>query len=220
MLMLDVKESKRKRRTDIENAADRSNDIGTMHSQQSDILAEYEDELMDVEILSGEKADLKKNICSLLLAYLDIEIKSKKNLDIPYSKINRRVNRSKEQEKKSITDFFKEMHKDERGIEMMLKKYKMGRWDLGNQKGIFQYDADMYKTNRDANLARLYNDMEQNELEEVQLQSLGVEDLDALDEMENIYTYDAEGNDISGLVEDYTDGVYYQEDQDNDFGYD
>lgn len=220
MLMLDVKESKRKRRTDIENAADRSNDIGTMHSQQSDILAEYEDELMDVEILSGEKADLKKNICSLLLAYLDIEIKSKKNLDIPYSKINRRVNRSKEQEKKSITDFFKEMHKDERGIEMMLKKYKMGRWDLGNQKGIFQYDADMYKTNRDANLARLYNDMEQNELEEVQLQSLGVEDLDALDEIENIDTYDAEGNDISGLGEDYTDGVYYQEDQDNDFGYD
>jgi hypothetical protein len=96
----------------------------------------------------------------------------------------------------------------------------MGRWDLGNQKGIFQYDADMYKTNRDANLARLYNDMEQNELEEVQLQSLGVEDLDALDEMENMETYDAEGNDISGLGEDYTDGVYYQEDQDNDFGYD
>jgi hypothetical protein len=219
MLILDIRESKKARRQSIIEANDRSLDIASVHTEVEDDLIDYEDELMDVEINSGNKTDLKTNVCSLLLAFLDIERRSKKNIDIPYSRINRRVNRSKEQEKKSITDFFKDMEKDERNIEMMLKKYKMGRWNLGQQKGVFQYDADMYRENRDANLARLYNDMEQNELEDAQPQSLSVEDLDALDELENA-EYDREGEDIGGLAEDYTDGVYYQEDEDRDFGYD
>jgi len=34
------------------------------------------------------------------------------------------------------------MEKDERKIEDMLKKFKLGRWNIGMQKGIFQYDKD------------------------------------------------------------------------------
>jgi hypothetical protein len=75
------------------------------------------------------------------------------------------VNRTKQQEKKSITDFLENLEKDELRIEDMLKKFKMGRWNIGMQKGVFQYDKATYEREREGNLARMYNDLEINDLE-------------------------------------------------------
>ena len=112
------------------------------------------------------------------------------------------------------------MEKDERKIEDMLKKFKMGRWNIGMQKGVFQYDKAVYERDRDANLGRLYNDLEVNDLENAVQRDMDVNELIAFEEQENIEQYDGEGMDISHFGEDYADGAYYEEDVDRDFGYD
>ena len=119
------------------------------------------------------------------------------------------------------------MEKDERKIEDMLKKFKMGRWNLGMQKGVFQYDKDTYGRDREANLARMYNEVNDfgssssasDAINDVPM-SFDVNDLDRMDNEEDAALYDAEGVDIGELGEDYNDGVYYAEDADREFGYD
>ena len=76
----------------------------------------------------------------------------------------------------------------------MFKKYKMGRWNVGMQKGLFKYDKDTYdreRTDMDAG-------MEENDLEPV------------------VEPEDKEAYDISGLGEDYMDGVFYEEDRETE----
>ena len=219
-LNLDIKESKKERRNNINESKDESNYLDSV-VDNNDTITEYEDEvLVNIDIISGDRMELQKVVCSLLLDFINIEQKNKKSLDNPYSQITRKTKKTKEAEKKSITDFLQNLEKDERNIENQLKKFKMGRWNIGMQKGIFQYDKSIYNENRDINIARLYEDIEFNEIENAEPISLDVAELDAIDEQENRDTYDIEGNDISGLAEDYGDGNYYAEDTDRDFGYD
>ena len=113
------------------------------------------------------------------------------------------------------------MDKDERNIENMLRKYKMGRWNIGLQKGLSQYDKNIYDANRDQNISRLYDEfVETNELENAEQDSFDANELQEAEDRENALLADNEGNDISGLDEDYGNGNYYSEDIDRDFGYD
>lgn len=220
LLRMDIQEFKKARRNKITEQRDESNYLNTVVDNKNDDIMEYENELINIEISAGDKVELKKNVCSLMITFLNIERNNKNMIDYSYPKISKRNKRTKQEEKKSITDFLENMTKDERHIEDMLKKHKMGRWNLGTQKGIFIYDADMYVKERDNNLARLYEDLQVNEFETAENVALDVDDLNRLDEIENNEQYDAEGLDIGHLDEDYQDGVYYEEDVDRDFGYD
>jgi len=222
MLNIEKEETKKQRRENKEYTEDESNYLSASYEKKegdTDEKYEYDDELQTIEIKVGDQTELKKSVCSLLITYLNIEKKNKTIVETPYNDISRKNKRTKEQEKKSITDFFENMDKDERNIENMLKKYKMERWNVGLQKGVFIYDKQTYDKERDGQLSRLYNDFENNELQNVEQNALDVEQLNELDERENIELYDAEGIDIDGLDEDYNDGAYYQEDIDRDFGY-
>ena len=217
LIKMDIRETKNSRRENIIESQDESNTIEAV-SMNDDDANEYENELLDVEIISGEKRELQNMACSLLLNFINIENKNKKTIDLPYNQISRRVHKTKESEKKSITDFLQNMDKDERNIENMLRKYKMGRWNVGMQKGLSQYDKKIYDDNRDSNIARLYDEYaEFNEFNEAEPESLDVEDLEAAEEREHAELYDSEAIDISGLGEEYGDGNYYEEDMDREF---
>ena len=218
LLRLEIRERNQYRR----NKSSEEEDIwDTVHDTgDNEDMQEYEDDIQAIEIFSGEQSAMKKMVCSLLSVFMKKERDERKMIDRPYKEIVKRMRRTKEQEKKSITDFLQNMEKDERRIEGMLKQYKMGRWNVGMQKGLFQYDKNTYDNNRDANLARMYDDLEQNNLEQVEGVSYDVDELDVFDEADNMAEYDNEGNDITGLDEDYNDGNYYGEDVDHDFGYD
>ena len=226
LLKMDIVESKNVRRARIVQQNDESELVGASATVDSET-AEQEDELLAMEISTGDIRELKDTVCSLLLDFIRKDMKNKKIVDQPYSQIARRVKRTKEQEKKSITDFLQNMEKDERKIEDMLKKFKMGRWNLGIQKGVFQYDKETYGRDRDANLARMYNEVNEGNdfgssgdaINDVPM-SFDVNDLDRMDNEEDAALYDAEGVDIGELGEDYNDGVYYAEDADREFGYD
>ena len=143
-----------------------------------------------------------------------------------YLQITNKVSLSKEAEKKSITDYFANMERDERKLEDQMKKLRIGRWNIGLQKGIFKYDASMYdKETANKGLTDLYSEIEDFEkgataFNEPDIELFDTNELDRHDQNVTDEMYEDEQYNIDGLDEDYGDGNYYTEDQDRDFGYD
>jgi hypothetical protein len=167
--------------------------------------------LQQIELMEVNRDSLTKRACAFVATCLQIEYKSKQILDKTYSEISRIVRRAKQVEKKGITDYLGNISKDERKVENMLKQYKLGRWNVGIQKGIFAYDKDTYDNERNAGMGRLTEDLdaEYNPLLNVEPESYDIDDLERQDAMEANREGDLEAYDIGGLTEDYTDGDYY-----------
>lgn len=223
LLQLNMVELKNNRKLKIEEQKDPANvievDDNIDNSTENDTLFEINNEIMDMEIISGNSTELKKNVASFIISILKVEMKDKSTIDLNYEDFNRKIKKTKEQEKQSIIKFLEDMEKDELNVEKMLKKYKMERWNVGLQKSNFIYDAKTYDASREEKIARLYDEfIESREFENAQPDSMDINDLEMLQEKEN-EEYDAEGFDIGGLTENYGDGEYYEEDVDRDFGY-
>ena len=221
LMKIDLNERKQERR----EQSQRQNDV-ELSTNEEDIGEEEVPIMNETEIRMGNKKDLKNQTCSLLIALLEIERINKKTIDMNYSQITKKVSLSKENEKKTITDYFENMERDERKLEDQMKKLRIGRWNIGLQKGIFKYDATMYdKETTNKGLTDLYKEIEdfengstafnQPDAEMVDTDELEKHDENVINEM-----YDDEQYNIDGLDEDYGDGNYYTEDQDKDFGYD
>ena len=131
--------------------------------------------------------------------------------DKTYLNITRINKKTKKNEKDEITSYLENMNKGDRRIENELKKLKLGRWNLGMQSGLFQYDKNAYDRDREANMARLFDEMQNAEALDINMEMRTIADLEGENPMNQ---FDDEGNDIAGLDEDYTDGHYYPEDGD------
>jgi hypothetical protein len=223
LIQYNIQESKRARKINIIEKRDLSNTIsssgGALVGLDADA-GEYNTDLMQVEIQTGNVVALKQLVGSLLVDYIKIDTTIKKSIDLPYNMISRKTSRTKKQEEDSIIAIFDNMEKDERNIEKMLQKFKIDRWNVGQQAGLFMYDKSEYDRNREGRLTRLYEELTADDTIPNIPQAMGVDDLVALEEQEQQELYDAEGTDIGVFGEDYTDGVYYREDEDRDFGYD
>jgi len=135
----------------------------------------------------------------LLFAYLNIETQTKDLIDTTYEDIMKKVNRAKESEKERIFSYFDNMKPERRKVEDTLKKYKLGRWNIGLQKSIFQYDKKTY--NQDG--------FENENIDEVNAE-IDINQVNSNDD-ETI-----EANDINHLGTNFTDGAFYEEDQEMD----
>lgn len=221
LMKIDVNERKQERR----EQSQRQNDV-ELSTNEEDIGEEEVPIMNETEIRMGNKKELKVQTCSLLIVLLEIERINKKTIDMNYSQITKKVSLSKENEKKTITDYFENMERDERKLEDQMKKLRIGRWNIGLQKGIFKYDATMYdKETTNKGLTDLYKEIEDFEIGSTAFNQADTEMVDT-DELEkhdeNVINemYEEEQYNIDGLDEDYGDGNYYNEDQDRDFGYD
>lgn len=174
--------------------------------------------LEDVDVRGGDREEFRKRICSLIVDFIDIDFDNKAMLDKSYSDIARKIRKSKQEEKKTITDYLENLEKDERKTEDMLKQLKLGRWNVGIQKGVFTYDKQTYDRERNDILHRLEADLAQDVLD-VDLVDMSVEDLYAEAE-QAAGEYDDDGLDIAAFGDDYLDGNYYGDEGDNDFAYD
>jgi hypothetical protein len=175
-------------------------------------LAQYNDDLLEneVEIKMGDKKELRERVAGLLTAFLEIEVDTKSELDMSYADIDKKIRKSKQDEKKLITDFLRDMDQDERRVEDLKKQLKLGRWNVGMQKGLVKYDKATYE--------REVMEMMANEggVEEMDNPVVrGVEDLDADAEADAEADADREANDIGGLDEEYGNGNYYEEDRED-----
>ena len=220
LLNIDVEETRRERRQQNADLSNESNNLTSIFGSLSDEVEEAQADLYEVEIRAGEKEDLQKRVCELMVTFLNIDEHNKKTLDKPYAEIAKRVRRSKEEEKKAITDYLKDMQKDARKVEDLLKQLHLGRWNVGIQKGVFMYDKSTYDKDHTEAILRFEQDLVLDEAAEPVQADVGVDELENEQNAENDEFYDNEANDIGHFGDDYMDGNYYGEDGDDDFAYD
>ncbi len=192
-LRTDIEEKKMYRRQDIRDAMDAASQ--TMGVGESDA------DLQEIDIQMGNTMELKTRVAKLLLTFLDIE-QGNKNILLSYDEIAKKIRKEKNIEKQKIIEYLGNMDKEERQIEDQFKRYKMGRWNVGLQKGLVQYDKKTYDRETAANT------------ESEALLDMDADQLDALEKADANEEEDNEAMDISHLGEDYQDGDYYGEDDD------
>ena len=156
----------------------------------------------EYNILVGKKQDFKKRICQLLTILLETDMDNKAIINITYDELSDKIYKANKMEKKTITDRFENMSIEERAVENAMKKYKMGAWNAGEEKGVFIYDKRTY--DKEVSGQMMANT--------ASVEGVGVEDLQAMDEATAEADGDREAYDISGLGENFEDGAYYEED--------
>ena len=162
LVKIDVQEGKKERRKHTEDnndellyAVPRREEI----NNAGNVLPTDLDELENVEIVAGNRTELKEKVSSLLEAFLKIFIENKRTVDKIYEDIKKNVNLSKQDEKNKITDYLAKMKQEDREVEDLFKQYKMGRWNKGTQKGVYQYDKDIYDAEQTADVVeRMFNE--------------------------------------------------------------
>jgi len=170
--------------------------------------ADAHDAIHEVQIDAGNQMELNSHVAELLIAFLDIDTKTKESVDFSYVNLDAKLRRSRIEEKKLITDYLKNMDNEERRVEDTKKALKLGRWNVGMQKGLVNYDDATYERERNEMIARLSNE---GTIED-ESNLIGLRDVEDL-EREGVEGEDGDFG-IDGLDEDYNDGVYYPEDAD------
>jgi hypothetical protein len=239
LLRADIEEFKQIRREKIKENAIISNQVESHFDSLDEEFHDIADDLQDMQIVTGNKEELKQRVCEVLLAFIEIEEKNKKSIDFSYENIIQRVRRSKDKEKHSMFEYLNKMSIEERRVENMMKNFKIGKWNVGMQKGLVQYDSAINERETNDLIGHLMQDMKSGtmdvvsemmidfyDLDEVQDneqtegQMVDVNELEQQQENETDEFYNDEAYGINELSENYADGEYYEEDRDEDFGYD
>ena len=212
------KHTMRKKKSDqYDDAAQLQGDL----SDYDDDMGDADADLTEYEIQLQNPEELKARVCKLLFAFLDIEEKNKTTFDFSYEDIMKRVGRSKEKEKQGIIKKLRKMSIEERGVEDMLKNYRLEHWNVGQQKGLFQYDKETYKRERDELLAGLEDEVRgQGLFDNTNEERLDIYEL-AKQDAENLEAEDAgvgrDDYNFADMGEGFMDGDYYGDENEQDF---
>jgi hypothetical protein len=218
---MDLNEYRGSMRETISNNSNMSNRIVTQFNNLEETNIERDNDYQEVQIETGNLLELKERVCNLLLTFLDVERENKSTIDYTYDEIIRITNRSKQQEKEGIIKYLGDMSIQERKVEDMFKNYRLGRWNVGQQTGLIEYDKDTYDRERNELLQQLYdNGGEDNATEMVrEINDIDGEGLEYDDDVDDDDIYNRPDAGLDELGENYMDGEYYEEDRDeNDFG--
>jgi hypothetical protein len=216
LIQLHLVESNKHRRDNIQ--AQRDQIDNSIETYGNDELIEYGDDLVEVQIQSGNKDALDKQVADLLLIFINMDMSNKKVFDLSYKDLEKRITRSKINEKKMITDFLKNMDDDERHVEDLQKILKLGRWNVGLKKGLVDYSKERYTEERNQLFDQLANnaDIDTNDVViQRDVSEIEAEDVQDIDDL-----YDEEANDLRGYYGADGDGQYYEEDREDDFNED
>uniref|UniRef100_A0A6C0DSA2 Uncharacterized protein n=1 Tax=viral metagenome TaxID=1070528 RepID=A0A6C0DSA2_9ZZZZ len=232
LIHTDIEEFKSLRRDKINEQKNDANYLNAEIQTLSEELDEPEEDINEVQVLVGNKEELKERVCMLLLSYLDIENKNQIAIHMSYDDIMKKVGRSKMKEKRSFIEYLGKMTIEERGVEDQLKRNKIGIWNRGQQRGLVSYDDATNERETDDMMKQLIQDLESGEIDDVNrlvLESYtkeilneenAVDEEGAEDDYRQDHTtdnfYDRGAYDISGLNKNFADGVYYEEDADPD----
>jgi len=141
MLRIDRVEKQKQRRSDISEKSDPEGGLFSQEGELDENQYEPYDDLMEVQIVSGQRDDLKTRIANLLVTYIDIIQKNKTLVDYSYEEIAADVRSSKLKEKNMIINRLQKLTIEERRVENMMKIYRLGKWNVGQQRGLFEYDV-------------------------------------------------------------------------------
>jgi hypothetical protein len=179
-------------------------------------------QIRQVHIVESDTAELKKTAAKWLSAVLKREMDTKTTFNHNYTEIMDNTMSLKYKDKKNITDYLANLSRDERRVEQMLRSHKIGRWNVGMQKGLYQYDKATY----DSEVIQWQMDTtmpNQNITgEDAEGENVGngedIEDLERMDRIRHSEEYDG-GDGIEDMTEEYMDGIYYEEDAEREDGF-
>jgi hypothetical protein len=203
----EIKQTRRKRNASNE---ERLNDVFADLDEDEDYGAASQ--IRQVHIVESDAAELKKLVAKWLVAVLNRERDTKLAFDRDYEQIMESTTSLKYKDKKDITDYLARLSRDERRVEQALRSHKIGRWNVGMQKGLYQYEKTVY----DKEIAQWHTDDNGiSEAIQAAIQSgqggEDVEDLEREEQMQQSAEYD-QGDGWDDLNEDYMDGIHYEED--------
>ena len=212
---------KSNKRKQIEESKDPSNYIVSSNNNIDENNVDRIGLLDEVQIYTGQKEELSKKIASLLLTFLEIEKTNKETINYNYKDIMKKVNRSKEREKQNMIKNLEQLSIEERKIEDKFKAYRLEKWNVGQQKGLIQYDANVYEREMNELIAQISNEMGDNNLdpsnyEAYESMGISTEDLERMQQQNQIQETNEETNNIADLGEHFMDGQYYEDEIEND----
>ena len=220
-IRMDIIVAKNERRDKIREQGYNSEFASNMDmTVTDDAYDEYDAELQNVQIDMGNKEELKKRVAVFIRECLAVMEKNAATSELSYSDITAKLKISRDKEKKRITENFKKLSIEERNVENMLKERRLGKWNVGQQRGLFIYDKGtsdreraemMQQEGIEFDLGQEYDGLhaEGEELDADGVEGQGEEEGER-DE--------GEGEDIMGLPEEYMDnGAYYEEDFEDGF---
>ena len=224
MLQMNVYEMKMERRAIIRERKDKFTSVSSGHDSLDEELYEGDEDMNEVQINVGQKEELKKRIASLLTIFINIIQKNKTMADMSYKNIMEKVRDSKKREKDMIIRRLDKLTKEERRVENMMKELKLGKWNVGEQHGLFKYDITTQEREWEEQKEQgvldieIQYDIEVSELEQM-VNQVSVEEMDFDDERRAEIEMANEGLDFTGLTEDYNDGnggygMYDKDDED------
>ena len=160
-------------------------------------------QIQQIRIVESDAAELKKMVGAFLIAMIDRERETKNAMNYNYAEIMEKTMGLKQKDKKSITDYLGGLSRDDRRVGQALRSHKIGRWNVGMQKGLYQYDKGVY--DKEIGQWHLGQESEDGVLGQ------DVEDLAREEEAQQSADYN-DGDGWENLNEDYMDGIYYEED--------
>ena len=128
-----------------------STEVSTEHSRL-DEMEDVDEEIgniAEMDLLSGAQVQLRTKLTAFFIETLGMLEKTKKMLNRSLEDVRQDINVFKEKEKDLVTKRLKDMSKDERAVDTMLKSHKLGVWSKGLSKGTTQYVGTTYDEERE-----------------------------------------------------------------------
>ena len=102
----------------------------------------------EMSMVSAENVELKKVVAELLGVFINMMISDKAAINVNKKSIKEDITQSKDKEKDIITRELRDMQKDERQVENLMKNLRIGDWNVGGTKGLRFYVAETYDQER------------------------------------------------------------------------
>jgi hypothetical protein len=106
--------------------------------------------LSEMSIVASENVEVKKVVAELLNVFINMMISDKSAINVNKKSIKEDITQSKDKEKDIITRELRDMQQDERQVENLMKKLRIGDWNVGGTKGLRFYVPETYEQEREA----------------------------------------------------------------------
>tara|TARA_A100001015_G_scaffold277216_1_gene336181 strand:+ start:91 stop:654 length:564 start_codon:yes stop_codon:yes gene_type:complete len=123
-----------------------------------------QDQLDIVTGLVESNNSLKKD---LIESIINIIVSQKNIINFNKTAIEKKLVRTKEKEKDEVTTYLKDLTDEQREVENYLKRHKLGKWSVGQTKGLFQYDPNVYDQEVKQIEKRMINEKKLGEISDV-----------------------------------------------------
>lgn len=211
MLKVDILEQKMTRRNIIRENKDVFSNSSGYYESLDENLVDIDEDLNEQQVYEGRQEEMRKRVASLLIDFINLIQKNKTMLDFSYENIMENIRDSKKREKDMIIKRLDKLTKEERRVENMMKEFKLGKWNVGEQKGLFIYDEETQNRERQEMMEQgvldieIQYDIDVAELEEM-LNQTDVYEMENNERLQEEIDIQNEGLDFTGLGEDYNDG--------------